>query len=276
MIILSCADSAIAKKSDPSYQGFSFRGIISSSVKIANKCGYLPAIYDLGTLGIGEKFSVIDSNFKDKGYYEKEVIKGYKSRSLFKPELVELVMNQHSDLVVYLDGDAQLVGCLDEIAGADYDVGVTVRPKWETESEWHKQHFEIVKYLNAGVIFFNPTEAARQFVVRWKLVTAEVGNDQMSLNRLACPEHHPSDYAVEIIDGVRIKYFPCERYNFYFFGDIYPHDAKILHFKGNVRNYYPFAWKNRLFAYWQAIFVRVAKKDRKAPPSGKTEYRPLC
>jgi hypothetical protein len=191
----------------------------------------------------------LDQNFSEKGYYGAEVVKGYKSKSLFKPELVKLVMDRYNDTVVYLDGDAQLVGCIDEIVGDDYDIGVTLRPKWETESEWHKQHFEIVKYVNAGVIFFNPTEEALRFVDKWTHRTAEVGNDQMALNSLSCTDHYPDPFSVETIDGIRVKYFPCEQYNFYYFGELYERNAKILHFKGNVRNFYPFDWKKRFYSF---------------------------
>lgn len=248
MIILTCANSATARnyeRGDEEYKGFSFRSIIEATARKAQACGYTPVVFDLGTLGIGERYTVEDRSFAEKGYYDTEVIKGYKSKSLFKPELVELVMGRHDDVVVYLDGDAQLVGSLDDVRGGDYDVGVTVRPTWETVSEWHRQHVEIVKYLNAGVVFLNPTDAARRFVSRWRVVTEEVGNDQMALNRLACPARHPPDYAIEVIDGIRIKYFPCLRYNFYFFGDRYPLGARVLHFKGDVRQYYPFTWRAR-------------------------------
>jgi len=259
MIILTCANNDKAKdyrKKNQEYRNFSFREVIEATARQAELCGYPCAIFDLGTLGIGEPFTVQDPDFAEKGYYAKEIVEGYKSKSLFKPELVQLVMKRFNDTVIYLDGDAQLVGCLDETAGDDYDIGVTLRPQWETESEWHKQHFEIVKYINAGVIFFNPTEAAHRFVEKWASRTAEVNNDQMALNSLSCPENYPVPYSVELIDGVRIKYFPCEVYNFYFFGNQYPQTAKILHFKGDVRAYYPFNKSNQLFCLMMVIYAK--------------------
>lgn len=243
MIILTCANQDTAKdyrKNDSLYKRFSFRSIIEATAKKSIECGYIPTIFDLGSLGIGEKFVIKDQDFEQKGYYSTEVIKGYKSKSLFKPELVRLAMARHPDTVVYLDGDAQLINSIGEIQSIDYDIGVTLRPKWETESDWHKKHFEIVKFINAGVIFFNPTDAARHFVDHWAKLTDEVGNDQMALNQLTSQNHYPKALSVEIINGVRVKYFPCEQYNFYFFTTNYPKNAKILHFKGDVRNFFPF------------------------------------
>lgn len=257
MIILTCANSEFRRWEHVELRDFSFRSVIEATARQAEKCGYTTAIFDLGTLGLGEKYIIEDEHFSSKGYYEKEPIPGYKSKSLFKPELVQIVMERHNDIVAYLDGDAQLVGCIDEIVGDDYDIGVTLRPKWETETEWNKANFNIVKYINAGVIFFNPTKAAKTFVEEWKRLTDEVGNDQMALNQLACPDFYPAAFSVETVNGVRIKYFPCERYNFYFFGQIFASEAKIFHFKGSIRKFFPFRWEKQIFCWMRALLVRL-------------------
>lgn len=247
MIILTCASSEFRRWEDTEIKDFSYRSVIQATARRADACGYRSLIFDLGTLGLGERYEVQDAFFAARGYYEKEAVPGYRSKSLFKPELVQMVMSRHEDVVAYLDGDAQLVGCIDDIVGSDYDVGVTLRPRWETESDWHRKHIDVVKFINAGVIFFNPTEGARQFVEDWRRLTGEVGNDQMALNQLACPDDYPDAFSVKMMGGVRIKYFPCERYNFYFFGDLPTAGARILHFKGNVRRFYPFSWEKRLY-----------------------------
>lgn len=248
MIILTAANSDQSKDDiGKPYEHFSFIGVIQKTIKIAIECGYKPIVYDLGSLGIGKPFNVNDETFNDKGYYEREVKKGYKSKSLFKPKMVKMCLEEYNEFTVYLDGDAQLCSNIDEITEDDYDIGVTLRDSFEFKSDWYKEHFKIVKYLNAGVIFFNNTPEAKSFISKWQTLTEDVGNDQMALNQLACPENYPLAYSVHNINGVRVKYFPCSKYNFYYFNKQLAADIKIMHFKGSVRHFYPFDWKKRLY-----------------------------
>ncbi len=252
MIILTCSNIDIAtdKYTDEYgkwYRNFSFKSVIQETVKRAEKCGYKPVVYDLGNLGMGEPFQVADETFAQKGYYSVQVQEGYKSRSLFKPEVVRYCLSRHKDLTVYLDGDAQLVDSIDEIITSDYDIGVTLRNPSELQEEWHQKYFEIARYVNAGVIFFNPSPATDNFITMWEKRTQEVGNDQKALNQLVCPEEYPAPYSIHTLNGVRIKYFPCEQYNYYYFDEgLTPH-IKIMHFKGLYRHYFPFDWKKRLY-----------------------------
>jgi len=248
MIILTAANTETAKDDlGKTYKNFSFLGVIKKTIQKAEDLGYTPAVYDLGSLGIGRLFSVADESFKNKGYYEKEVIKGYKSKSLFKPAIVKDCIEEYGDFTAYLDGDAQLCDSIDEIEDDDYDVGVTLRTREEINSDWHQEHFEIVKYVNAGVIFFNPTQATKKFLDIWHNKTEEVGNDQKALNQLTCQDFYPEEYSIHKIDGVRIKYFPGEYYNYYYFNERLISGIKIMHFKGDVRHFYPFDWKKRLY-----------------------------
>ena len=158
MVILTAANADKAKDDHGRvYKSFSYRGTIGQTVRTAKKFGYTPVVYDLGSLGIGEPYLVNDTSFAEKGHYEREALKGYKSKSLFKPAIVSECMSRYDDLVVYVDGDAQLCKGIDEIDTEDYDVGVTLRDRIELQGEWFRDHFEVVKYLNAGVIFFRPT-----------------------------------------------------------------------------------------------------------------------
>jgi len=225
---------------------FTFGAVIKRTEKKAKELGYITDVYDLGDLGFGKPFSVNDESFEKLGYYEKEVIKGYKSKSLFKPKLVKACLAEHNDTTVYLDGDALLCGDISDADTDDYDIGVTLRHPCELGGDWHQDHFEIAKYVNAGVIFFRATEGTKKFLDRWDIETDELGNDQMALNKLACPNHYPEVGSVLEINGVRIKYFPGEVYNFYYFNDLKSSTAKIMHFKGDVRALYPFNWKTRL------------------------------
>ncbi|MFX0137158.1 MAG: putative nucleotide-diphospho-sugar transferase [Candidatus Hodarchaeota archaeon] len=248
MIILTAANTDIAKTdSGGVYKNFSFRSVIQKTVKQAEEYGYKPIVYDLGSLGIGKPFHIKDETFATKGYYEKEAQKGYKSKSLFKPEMVKSCMEEYNDFIVYLDGDAQLCANIDGIVEDDYDIGVTLRDPLEFESEWYKEYFEIVKYVNAGVIFFQPTLAAKRFIDIWHKRTKEVGNDQKALNQLTCPDYYPKVNSILTINGVRIKYFPGKLYNYYYFQYGLEAKTKIMHFKGSVRHFYPFDWKKRLY-----------------------------
>jgi len=248
MIILTGANTDIPNylKKDPVLK-FTFSAVIRETVQKANECGYTPVVYDLGALGMGEPFHVGDESFAKKGYYEKEVITGYRSKSLFKPEMVKKCINENNEPTVYLDGDAKLCENIDEILSDDYDVGVTLRDPFELESEWHQEHIDIVKYVNAGVIFFNPTPATKTFLDTWEKLTDELGNDQMALNKLTCPDFYPDIDSILTLNGVRVKYFPGKKYNFYYFDEGLEPGIKIMHFKGPVRRYYPFDWRMRLY-----------------------------
>lgn len=239
---------------------FTFGDVIRRTEIKAASLGYITDIYDLGQLGFGEPFSVEDTTFSEKGYYEKEVIKGYKSKSLFKPKLVKHCLDKHQKTVIYLDGDALLRKSISEIDTDDYDVGVTLRHPSEMEGEWHKDHFEIAKYVNAGVIFFRNTPGTRHFLEHWDILTDEVGNDQMALNKLSCPDHYPKNGEVIELDGVKIKYFPGEIYNYYHFKELSSTPAKILHFKGVVRDLYPFTLKTKVICNLIAFIKRLKRK----------------
>lgn len=263
MIILTGANSDVAKWDDGATRDniqFRFSSVIKKTVKKAEECGYTTVVYDLGTLGIGKPFKVADQNFIDKGHYEREVVKGYKTRSLFKPDMVKTCMKEHQELTVYIDGDAELRDSIDEIDSGDYDVGVTLRDKLEFGSEWYKEYFDIVKYVNAGVIFFNATPATEIFLDRWGKLTEDLGNDQMALNKLTCPDDYPESGSIAIVNGIRIKYFPCATYNYYYFDEKYPSRVKIMHYKGIVRHFYPFDWKTRLYCTFFAPLKRLTRR----------------
>lgn len=263
MVILTCANSAKETHEGKAFKNFSFRKLIEDTISRSEQYGYKVDVYDLGNLGIGELYNIDDESFVATGYYEKEVISGYKTKSLFKPQIVKLSMAKHDELIVYLDGDAQLCGCIDEIDTDDYDIGVTLRDPKELDNDWHREHIDIVKYVNAGVIFFRPTSKARDFVNNWAILTEQLGNDQMALNRLACPDDYPTPWSIQTLNGVRVKYFPGRVYNYYYFMEATALGAKIYHFKGSVRHFYPFNLKKRLFCICIVPILNLASKIRK-------------
>jgi hypothetical protein len=270
MIILTAANADRAKDDlGRFYKRFSYRGVITGTVRTAEKFGYTPVVYDLGSLGIGEPYKVNDGYFQNKGHYQVKLGKGYKSKSLFKPDIVDSCLSRYDSPVVYLDGDAELCGNIDEIDTEDYDVGVTLRDAVELNGEWYRDHFEIVKYLNAGVIFFRPTKEAKLFIRNWRGMTSEMGNDQMALNKLACPDEYPEAFSVLKTQELRIKFFPCLTYNFYYFRDKLSRGVKIMHFKADVRDFYPFNWRKRLYCEVIAPLVRKMASIRKTIKAAK-------
>jgi hypothetical protein len=270
MIVVTCANTDVARgsKGDQKFQDrFRFSKVISTTARNARRFGYGVEIYDLGELGMGTPFRVEDKHFAEMGHYQREPIGGYKSKALFKPALMKECLTKNRQITAYLDGDAELRRPIDGVISDDYDVGVTLRDRSEMETEWYRDHKAIVKYLNAGVIFFNYTDAALGFIDRWEKLTDEVGNDQMALNQLACTEHYPAPGEVHVIDNVRIKYFPCMKYNYYYFYELLPSRASIMHFKGDVRDNYPFTWHK----YWSSmLYIAVKQLARKFLRRGQT------
>jgi len=263
MIILTAANCNNPQDASGKIENnFSFKFIIQDTISNCERFGYHPVVYDLGDLGIGEKFDVEEKSFNQKGHY-KEIKKGYKSKSLFKPDIVEKCLQNHMKFTVYIDGDALLYNSIDEVKGDDFDVGVTLRRPSEMEGDWYEKYKDIVKYVNAGVIFFNPTDATFQFLNTWRNKTKEVKNDQKALNQLVCKETYPQVNSIETIHGVRIKYFPCDQYNYYYFKEGLVPNIKILHFKGTVRQFYPFTWEKRFYCRFLAPFFLILSNNIK-------------
>ncbi|PLX79997.1 MAG: hypothetical protein C0616_09435 [Desulfuromonas sp.] len=271
MVILTAATSEVDGKqiSGKQHTSFSFKSVIQSTVKNAETYGYKTVVYDLNNLGIGQYYDVKNEYFLSNGHYKREVVTGHKTRALFKPEIVKKCLTENNDLVVYLDGDAQLNGNIDDINSGDYDIGVTLREP--IEIFYQKKHgFESVNgFVNAGVLFFNNTENSMKFVDKWILLTRELGNDQLALNQLLPRKTYPKKFSTIKIDGIKIKYFPARTYNYYYFKNIPYFGAKIFHFKSDVRTFYPFnfwkKFKNLFFHTPVGIVIKLLRPPRQLP-----------
>ena len=114
----------------------SYETTIRLTEKKCAEFGYSLDIFDLGNLGFGTP--VDDSRMSSVHRI---------NRIGIKPELILRSMNDtYRPLVVWVDGDASLIGRIDEVAADDsFDVGVTVRPKRRNKK---------TSYINAGVLFF--------------------------------------------------------------------------------------------------------------------------
>ena len=236
------------------------REFASACVKSAKNLGYPVVVYDLGDLGFGKPFTVDNDSFQKKGYYRQITPQHRYSSGEHKPAVIKDCLRSCNEFIVYLDADTILIDRIDEMAG-DYDVGLTVRPEWEVEKVIKKKYpndtyFIYDAYVNAGVMCFNPTEAAHRFLEQWEYKTKELQNDQRAINDML-KEYFPlkSGQFIET-QGIKIRTFDTMVYNHYYFrwpiiykrysiteNDIKVkwQNAKILHFQGRAHSeFYPF------------------------------------
>lgn len=181
---------------------------------------------------------------KEGCYLELEA--GRFSRALHKPWLIEQCLRNANDFILYLDGDAMLLGRVDQMLIGGYDIGLVLRPNGDVTWSPHTSG-----QINAGVVVCAPTQGARDFVEMWKRQTVAAKNDQVALNellglgndgwRVADPRpsrkrrpKHVFDSAglprMLDVQGVRIKLF---EYTYNCYTSPLPNDAKIVHFKGD-------------------------------------------
>lgn len=195
-----------------------FSNFVTHAIQHAEKYEYSTLIYDLGNLGYGTEFNGKVSDITHQ-------------RIPSKPDLIldGLSKINKDDFLVWLDADTLLFDNIDEIVD-DYDIGVTVRKK---KSKRPQESF-----INAGVLFVKNTDQSVRFIENWKKKTAELGGDQWALNTYCNLENNRLN-EITIVEGAKIKKFPCKIYNnFYFKED--QSQAKILHYKSDVRSFYPY------------------------------------
>jgi hypothetical protein len=247
------------------------RRFVLSCVESAEKFGYPVVVYDLGGLGFGKPLEVGNLTFQKKGYYRK-ITEGRCARADHKPAIIKDCLRSYEEFIIYLDADTVLIDRIDEMVG-DYDIGLTVRPEWEVEKVIKKYMHPFIYggYVNAGVMCFNATEAAYRFVQEWEYKIAELHDDQGPINDML-KEYFPLK-SEQIIErkGVKIRTFDTLHYNYCYFKwlKIYKswgvtendikikwQEAKILHFKGEIRPEY-----FRIFYPFKFYFIRVMILD---------------
>lgn len=174
------------------------------------KLKYNLKMYDLGGLNFGEPARISNDCFVKNGYYKIMNSKnGWCSRALHKPEIIK--RTEFKDFLVYMDSDAFPVNKFDEIKNYDFDIGVTERNEDEKSKELGR--------INAGVMFFRNTKNTYEFLQEWSYLTQEIKNDQLALNTIVESEKY------------KIKKFPTNIYNYYYFPKVPEHEVKIYHFK---------------------------------------------
>ena len=206
--------------------------------KRCEQYGYKIKIYDLGSLGFG--IPVDDPRLSTK-YFT--------TRCAIKPELIRESVNEtDEDFIAWIDGDATLIGRIDELeADTSFDIGITVRPK----REFKKTH-----YMNAGVMFFKNNQRAKTFIDEWiaafppwppidattkKLIRhysdQNVIEENILLPNITVP-FWDNYNAVYTVHGARVKLFEGAIYNNWAAVSrkpFYDPSIKIIHYKGRRR-----------------------------------------
>jgi len=159
-----------------------------------------------------------------------------------KLQIIKFHNDEHQSPFIFLDADAFPVNKLDEVFEADYDIGLTLRPKEDQSDSYNN-----CRLLNVGFMAFVGTYEINKTLINewstWARRSDELCSEQTSLTRLLqkfAPELFQDKINVEMaLQGMNIKiaFIP---YNIYNYTKIellsVPKDLqniKILHFKND-------------------------------------------
>lgn len=204
---------------------------INHTLETAAKLGYETKVYDMGGLGFGE---VVNDRRCTSPIRQ--------PKFSLKPELA-LANAYGTGTVAWIDGDAALIGNLDDIDADDsFDVGFTVRPKARVK----KTHF-----INAGVFFVKCNERAHRFMKTWIKSIIPAPEDLTIKHQGFCDQEVLEEKIllpaigvalwsltgqVFAVNRARVKFFDCARYNNFWLHETWEApspDTRILHFKNH-------------------------------------------
>jgi hypothetical protein len=211
--------------------------ILERSLAQNTASGYEVCAYDLnGELGSGPRFDsalpILPKSDPFSAIIEPEQFKG---KLPCKPQLIRRALKDLHQFIAYMDADAFAIRRFDEVNTGDYDVGVTMRRPEERGSTCWPLHYG---FINAGVMFFNHTPATFMFIDLWEKEMAHqsTSSDQKGLNSLVLQATDLTQYdKVFNWNGIRIKVFKCDDYNFYYWPQEPLPKTKILHAKTDRR-----------------------------------------
>jgi galactosyl transferase GMA12/MNN10 family/Nucleotide-diphospho-sugar transferase len=194
--------------------------------------GYSVHVFDLnGELGKGERFDY-PMPAPENGKLVAERLHG---KLPCKPIIIRKALAQFRQFIAFMDADAFAIRRFDEVNTGDYDVGVTMRRRAERgATAWPL----LYGFVNTGVVFFNHTAGAFQFLDEWDkaLENSTADSDQEALNMVVLQATDLTEYdKVFVWKGIRIKIFRCDDYNFYYWPQEPLPNTKIVHCKTNVR-----------------------------------------
>lgn len=186
-----------------------FKRFVDKNKEQAERLGLDMKVYDLGGLGYGEKVDVREGDLDGKAF----------PPCIFK---IEIIRRSFPGNVMFLDGDAILQKPLD--IQWDFDIGVTVRRNWRDGA---------VGKINAGVMFFADNDRTREFLDLWEETAIELNGDQHAINELLKDHILNRDGLVEK-DGLKVRSFPTDIYNNYYFAEDQS-KARVIHYKGGYK-----------------------------------------
>lgn len=217
-----------------------FREPILLNLEMCDKYEYKYTVFDLGNLNITDtKEHVVESEeFKRKGRYHRVPGVGYAAKSLHKGAIIAQALEEKpEDFCVYMDGDAVFKQPIDELVNliGDADVGVTIRDAEDMHRSLAKRNEwrNFLGCINAGIIVFNNTPAAKTFVEEWSNRIESAGSDQRALNELVNPDFKTLKVGdvIETPFG-RVKCLDGSVYNYGYWPRIPDKNVKIIHCKG--------------------------------------------
>lgn len=157
-----------------------------------------------------------------------------------KPKVILDLSTRTDGKMIWLDDDAIPIGKIDDIFDYDFDIGITIRSKYD-----ERRHSG--SSVNSGVIFFNTTsENILKFAQRWlDLIEAtkptfdnpNVEQDMLEYLLLETNQNMTEGYYCSDMIKInnipmQIRTFPCKIYNHINFeSGIDPNTNRIVHFK---------------------------------------------
>lgn len=136
----------------------------------------------------------------DLGDFTPEVMEdGYLSTGIFKPGVMLKAFTTYAEPLLWLDADAKIKKL--PAFPTDFDIAVAIR-KVSAKVLFSKAGYRYGKY-NAGVIYFNNTPLAGEFIKRWQNLTEWKRNDQLALNILLS-----GDFPHFYNDPIRLSVWP--------------------------------------------------------------------
>lgn len=152
-------------------------------------------------------------------------------RCHYKLDFIRRALNRSKEDVVWIDADCVTRELDNPLRGCD--IAVTLRRRAEKD-----EYYNYSGLLNAGVIFFKNNHNSRRFIDLWEhnLPKGEHKTDQEALNITCGINGFTTAGDVLHNAGAMIRVLSCSKYNFFYFPED-PKDAKVLHFKGDVRHY---------------------------------------
>lgn len=204
-----------------------FEEIVKTSMEKNESLGYKVRLYDLnGEMGFGEKF--------DTGFIPTKQSERNRGKLPIKPLIIKKGLESGGRPVCFMDADAFAIRRFDEV-GTDFDLAVTMRrPEERGATKWPTHY----GFANTGVLFFNHTPAAFEFIEMWirEIEMSMSLSDQEALNRLVLQATDFTEYnKVFRLGNIRIKVLDTDTYNFYYWPQE-PHKmTRIVHCKSDRR-----------------------------------------